>query len=63
MQFITPVGPRQSLLLAKDPDQFLWKLYIPQANMPKPTSPNSLKLVWTKEKETYNQSQPMINMP
>ena len=23
VQFITPVGPRQSLLLAKDPDQFL----------------------------------------
>ena len=22
-QFITPVGPKQSLLLAKDPDQFL----------------------------------------
>ena len=28
VQFITPVGPRQSLLLAKDPDQFLWKPYI-----------------------------------
>ena len=23
MQFITPAGPSQSLLLAKDPDQFL----------------------------------------
>ena len=23
VQFITPVGPRQSLLLAKDPNQFL----------------------------------------
>ena len=29
VQFIIPVGPRQSLLLAKDPDQFFWKLYIP----------------------------------
>ena len=29
VQFITPAGPRQSLLLAKDPDQFLWKPYIP----------------------------------
>ena len=29
LQFITPEGPRQSLLLAKDPDQFLWKHYIP----------------------------------
>ena len=27
VQFITPVGPRQSLLLAKDPDQFLRKPY------------------------------------
>ena len=25
--------------------------YIPQVYMPKPTSPNSLKLVWTKEKK------------
>ena len=29
VQFITPAGPKQSLLLAKDPDQFLWKPYIP----------------------------------
>ena len=29
VQFITLVGPRQSLLLAKDPNQFLWKPYIP----------------------------------
>ena len=29
VQFITPVGPRQSLLLAKGPNQFLWKPYIP----------------------------------
>ena len=29
VQFIAPAGPRQSLLLAKDPDQFLWKHYIP----------------------------------
>ena len=28
VQFITPAGPRQSLLLAKDPDQFLWKPHI-----------------------------------
>ena len=27
MQFITPAGPRQSLLLAKDPDQCLWKSF------------------------------------
>ena len=29
VQFITPAGPRQSLLLAKDPDWLLWKFYIP----------------------------------
>ena len=29
VQFITLAGPRQSLLLAKDPDRFLWKPYIP----------------------------------
>ena len=51
VQFITPARPRQSLLLAKDPDQFLWKPYIPQVYVPKPTSLNSLKLVWTKEKK------------
>ena len=45
-----------SLLLAKDPNQFLWKPYIPYVYVPKPISPNSLKLVWTKEKERYNQS-------
>ena len=28
-QFITPVGQSQSLLLAKDPGQVLWKPYIP----------------------------------
>ena len=51
VQFITPAGPRQTLVLAKNPDQFLGKPYIPWAYMPKPTSPNSLKLVWTKEKK------------
>ena len=29
VQFITHAGPRQSLLLAKDPNQFLWKPCIP----------------------------------
>ena len=28
VQFITPAGPRQSLLLAKDPNKFLRKPYI-----------------------------------
>ena len=27
VQFITLAGPRQSLLLAKDPDQHLWKSF------------------------------------
>ena len=29
VHLITPAGPRQSHLLAKDPDQFLWKHFIP----------------------------------
>ena len=29
VQFITPAGPRHSFLLAKDPNQLLWKPYIP----------------------------------
>ena len=44
VRFITPGGPRQSLLLAKDPDHFLGKLYIPEADVHKPTSPNSLTI-------------------
>ena len=39
-QFITLAGPRQTLLLGKDPSQFLWKPYIPlsvcvQTHLPK----------------------------
>ena len=56
VQFITPAGPRQSLLLAKDPDQFFVKtLYTlsvgAQTHLPKfpETSLN-------KGKERYNQS-------
>ena len=44
VQLITPAGPRQSLLLAKDPDQLLKTLYT-EEYVPKPASPNSLKLV------------------
>ena len=29
VQFITLASPRKSILLAKDPNQFLWKPYIP----------------------------------
>ena len=47
VQFITPAGPRQSLLLAKDPVQHLWKSFIPRVYVSKPTTPNSLRL--TKE--------------
>ena len=63
LQFITPVGTRQSLFLAKDPDQFLWKPDIytlsvrAQIHLPKfpETSLN-------KGKERYNQNYPMIHM-
>ena len=56
VQFITPVGPRESLLLAKDPDQFFVKtLYTlsvcAQTHLPK-FSETSLN----KGKERYNQS-------
>ena len=44
VQFITLVGPRQSLLLAKDPDQHLLKSFIPHVYVSKPTTPNSLRL-------------------
>ena len=60
VQFITLAGPRQSLLLAKDSDQFLWKpLSVhAQTHLPK-FSETSLN----KGKERYNQSKPMICMP
>ena len=44
VQFITPAGPRQSLLLAKDPDQHLWKSFILHVYVSEPTTPNSLRL-------------------
>ena len=47
VQFITPAGPRQILLLAKDPDNYLRKSFIPHVYVSKPTSPNPLRL--TKE--------------
>ena len=63
VQLITQASPRQSLLLAKDPDQFLWKPDIytlsvrAQIHLPKfpETSLN-------KGKERYNQNYPMIHM-
>ena len=47
VQFITLVGPRQSLLLAKGPDQHLWKSFVPYVYVSEPTTPNSLR--FTKE--------------
>ena len=44
VQFNTPVGPKQSLLLAKDPDQHLWKSFIPHVYVSEATTPNSLGL-------------------
>ena len=52
VQFITLAGPRQSLLLAKDPDQFLKTLYTlsvrAQTHLPK-----SPETSLNKGKETY----------
>ena len=53
VQFITQEGPRQIPLLAKDPDQVLWKSYIPYVYMPKPKFPETSL---NKGKERYNQS-------
>ena len=44
VQFITPAGPRQSLLLVKDPDQHLWKSFIPHVYVSKRTAPIPLRL-------------------
>ena len=44
VQIITPAGPRQSLLLAKDPHQHLWKSFIPHVYVSESTTPNSLRL-------------------
>ena len=44
VQFITLAGPRQSLLLAKDPDQHLWESFIPHVYVSEATTPNSLRL-------------------
>ena len=44
VQLITLAGPRQSLLLAKDPDQHLRKSFIPHVYVSEPTTPNSLRL-------------------
>ena len=44
VQFITPAGPRQSLLLAKEPDQSLLTSFIPHVYVSKPTTPISLRL-------------------
>ena len=44
VQFIIPAVPRQSLLLAKDPDQHLWKSFIPHVYVSELTTPISLRL-------------------
>ena len=44
VQFITLVGPKQSLLLGKDPNQCLWKSFIPHVYVSKPTTSISLRL-------------------
>ena len=59
MQFITPVGPRQSLLLAKDPDQHLWKSFIPHVYVSEPTTPETYI---KQRKGEYNHSNPIIQL-
>lgn len=51
VQFITPGGAKGESPLSQGPDQFCENLVYPNWTCPNPTSPNSLKLVWTKEKK------------
>ena len=49
----------QSLLLAKDPDQHLWKSFIPHVYVSKPTTP----IPWClQRKGEYNHNNPIIHM-
>ena len=62
VQFITPAGPRQSLLLAKDPDQHLWKSFIPHVYVSQPTT----QIPWdlhNLRKGKYNPNNPITHVP
>ena len=48
-----------SLLLAKGPDQHLWKAFIPHVYVYEPTSPNSLDL---QRKGKYKHNNPIIHV-
>ena len=61
VQFNTPAGPRQSLLLAKDPDQHLWKTFLPHMYMSETTS----QIPWDLHKQgngKYNPNNPIIHV-
>ena len=61
MQFITPAGPRQSLLLAKGPDQHLWKSFIPHEVSTCPNPPPQIP--WgLQRKGKYSHNNPIIHM-
>ena len=62
VQFITPAGPRQSLLLAKDPDQHLWKSFIPMCTClnPPPQIPWDLHKL---RKGKYHTNNPISHVP
>ena len=56
VQFIAPVGPRQSLLVAKNPDQFLWKTLYTLRALAQTHLPKFLETSLDKVKERYDQS-------
>ena len=59
VQFITPAGPRQSLLLAKDPVQHLWKSLYPECTCPNPPP----QIPWDlQRKGKYNHNNPIIHV-
>ena len=56
VQFITPAGARQSLLLAKDPDQFFVKILYTLSVRAQTHLPKFPETSLNKGKERYNQS-------
>ena len=59
VQFITLTDPRQSLLLAKDPDQHLWKSFIPMCMCLNPPP----QIPWDLKREgKYNYNNPIIHV-
>ena len=62
VQVITPAGPRQSLLLAEDPEQRLRKSFLPHVYLSEPPA----QIPWDLHKLSkgkYNPNNPIIHVP